>query len=94
MLIRKKHVYNPFQKSEMNKAAAACGEEFGQVFYVYAMAARPVIAAPMVASYCIISVILSRLFLKEKLKISQAICVVSVILGIVILGISEGLSER
>ena len=94
MLIRKKHVYNPFKKSEMNKAAAACGEEFGQVFYVYAMAARPVIAAPMVASYCIISVILSRLFLKEKLKISQAICVVSVILGIVILGISEGLSER
>ena len=85
--------YNPFGKSERNKGIAACCEEFGQVFYVYAMAAKPMLAAPMVASYCIVSVILSRLIIKEKLKASQYACIISVIIGIVLLGISEGLAE-
>ncbi len=85
--------YNPFAKSELYKGVAAVCEEFGQVFYVYAMAKEPVLAAPMVASYCIISVILSRIFVKEKLKASQYACVISVIIGIVILGITDGLAE-
>lgn len=85
--------YNPFAKSERNKGIAACCEEFGQVFYVYAMAAKPMLAAPMVASYCIVSVILSRIIIKEKLKASQYACIVSVIIGIVLLGVSEGLAE-
>ncbi|MBO4399590.1 MAG: hypothetical protein J5795_05610 [Lachnospiraceae bacterium] len=85
--------YNPFAKSERNKGIAACCEEFGQVFYVYAMAKNPMLAAPMVASYCIVSVILSRIIIKEKLKASQYACVFAVIVGIVLLGISEGLAE-
>ena len=94
MLIRTKKAYNPFAKKEiLNKGVAACFEEFGQIFYVFAMARNPVLAAPMVASYCIVSVILSRIFLKEKLKASQYACVVAVIVGIVILGIAEGLGE-
>nr|MCR5311089.1 DMT family transporter [Lachnospiraceae bacterium] len=91
--IRTKKPYNPFAKKELTKGIAAACEEFGQVFYVYAMAKEPVLAAPMVASYCIVSVILSRIFVKEKLKASQYACVVSVIIGIVLLGISEGLGE-
>ncbi len=90
--VKNKKAYNPFQKSEIYKGIAACCEEAGQVFYIYAMALNPVLAAPMVASYCIISVILSRIFIKEKLRRSQYICVVLVIIGIVILGIAEGLS--
>ncbi len=93
MLIRNKKAYNPFAKGEGSKAIASCFEEFGQVFYVYAMAAKPMLAAPMIASYCIVSVILSRIFLKEKLEKSQLACVIAVIIGIVILGISEGLAE-
>lgn len=91
MLIRNKKPYNPFK--EGTKGVAACFEEFGQIFYVYAMARNPVLAAPMVASYCIVSVVLSRIFLKEKLKASQYACVILVIIGIVMLGISEGLAE-
>lgn len=87
-----KKPYNPFKRKELPKATAAVCEELGQVFYVYAMASRPVLAAPMVASYCIVSVILSAVFLKEKLKISQYLCISAVITGIVMLGISEGLS--
>lgn len=93
LLIKEKKPYNPFKKSELFKGVAALCEEFGQVFYVYAMASRPVLAAPLVASYCIVSVILSRIILKEKLKPSQYICVIAVIVGIVLLGISDGLSE-
>ena len=91
MLIRNKAPYNPFKNP--SQATAACFEEFGQIFYVYAMARNPVLSAPMVASYCIVSVVLSRIFLKEKLKASQYACVISVIVGIVMLGISEGLGE-
>ncbi len=91
--IRTKKFYNPFRKSESPKAIAAICEEFGQIFYVYALSGNPIVAAPMVASYCIVSVILARVFLKEKLKISQYICVFAVIAGIVLLGISEGLAE-
>lgn len=91
--IRTGKAWNPFTRKEGNKAIAACCEEFGQVFYVYAMAARPVLAAPMIGSYCIVSVILSRIVVKEKLKPLQYLCVGTVIAGIVLLGISEGLSE-
>lgn len=94
MFIRTKKPYNPFTLGEVkSKGVAALCEEFGQIFYVFAMAANPVIAAPMIASYCIVSIILSRIFLKEKMKLSQYICVAAVVIGIVILGISEGLAE-
>lgn len=92
--IKEKKPYNPFRPAELKtKGVAAVCEEFGQIFYVYAMARRPVLAAPMVASYCIVSVILSRIFLKEKLKASQYACVAAVVVGIVMLGISDGLGE-
>ncbi len=92
MLIKTKKCYNPFAKSERSKGLAAVFEEGGQIFYVFAMAARPMMAAPLIASYCIVSVILSRIFIKEKLNRAQYACVITVIVGIVILGISEGLS--
>ncbi len=92
--IKEKKPYNPFAKRELvNKGPAALCEEFGQFFYVFAMAGKPVVAAPMVASYCIVSLLLGRLILKEKLKIAQYACVAAVVVGIVLLGISEGLAE-
>ena len=91
--IREKKPYNPFSANERWKGVAAVCEEFGQIFYVYAMASKPVLAAPMVASYCIVSVLLSRIFLKEKLKSSQYACAFAVIVGILMLGISEGIGE-
>ena len=84
--IREKKPYNPFAKTEQSKAIAACCEEFGQVFYVFAMARNPVVAAPMVASYCVVSVLLARVFLKEKLKAAQYACILAVIIGIIVIG--------
>ena len=91
MLIRNGKPYNPLR--DPNMAAAAVFEEFGQVFYVYAMARNPVLSAPMVACYCIVSVLLGRIVLREKLKLAQYVCVIIVIAGIALLGVSEGLSE-
>ena len=92
--IKEKKPYNPFAKHELvNKGPAALCEEFGQFFYVFAMAGNPVVAAPMVASYCIVSLLLGRLLLKEKLKVAQYACVAAVVVGIVLLGIADGLAE-
>lgn len=94
MLVKTGHMYNPFGKDELkSKGAAALFEEGGQVFYVFAMSSKPMLAAPMIAAYCVVSVILLRIFVKEELKKSQYACVITVIIGIVILGISEGLAS-
>ena len=94
LFVREKKAYNPFGKGEiMTRGAAALFEQFGQIFYVYAMSENPVVAAPMIASYCVVSAILSRIFLKEKLKAGQYACIAAVVAGIVMLGVSEGLAE-
>lgn len=86
-VIKKQKVQLPKQKDRL---FAALFETAGQFVYVYAIAANAAVAAPMIASYSIVSVILGRIFLKEKLSRLQYISVGAVILGIVILGIVEG----
>lgn len=94
LLIKYKKAYNPFAKAEIKtKGAAALFEQFGQIFYVYALADNPIVAAPMIASYCIVSAILSRIFLKEKLRVGQYACIAAVIVGIVMMGVADGLAE-
>lgn len=88
--IKTKKFYAFYRKSERPKILAALLEEGGQIFYVYAMAENPVMAAPMIGSYCILSVVLSAVFLKERWKKRQGIAISAVIAGILILGIIEG----
>ena len=86
--VRRQPLTLPHQK---DRFAAAVFETAGQFTYVYAMRGRAVVAAPMVASYCIVSVLLSRVFLKEKLSPAQYVTIGVVIAGIVLLGITEGM---
>ena len=86
----KKQSFAP--KLQGNRLAAAIFETIGQFFYVYALSGNGVVAAPMIASYCIVSLILSRIFLKEKLTALQYVTVIIAILGIVLLGVAEGLA--
>ncbi len=73
---------------------AAVFETAGQAFYVYAMSdGNAMVAAPLIGSYCIVSLILSRFVLKEKLSGKKYISVFLVLLGIVLMGILEGLAE-
>lgn len=75
---------------QKDKGVAAIFETAGQFTYVFAMSGMAVVSAPMISAYCIVSLILSRIFIKEKLSIPQYITVAAVILGIIILGIAEG----
>ncbi len=76
------------------RLGAAVFETAGQFVYVRAMSGgNGVIAAPMVAAYSIVSIILSRIFLKEKLPIKQYVAVAVIMAGIIILGVLEGLAE-
>lgn len=93
LLFKEKKPYDPFARTERSKLIAAICEEFGQVFYILAMSRHPVVASPMIASYCIVSLVLSRLILKEKLTKQQYFCVFAVVFGVVLLGVSEGLSN-
>ncbi|MDD2647698.1 MAG: EamA family transporter [Eubacteriales bacterium] len=80
-------------KLQGSRGLAAVCETAGQATYVFAMSGNSAVAAPMIASYCIVSLILSRIFLKETLTKKQWIVISAVIIGIALMGISEGLSE-
>lgn len=71
---------------------AAAFETAGQFAYVYAMSGNGAVAAPVIASYCVVSVVLSRIFLGEKLKPAQYASVALVAAGIILLGIADGMS--
>lgn len=74
---------------EKDKLLAALFETAGQFFYVYALNTNSVVVAPMIASYSIVSVILGRIFLKEKLTHKQYIVIAMVMVGVFILGFFE-----
>ena len=72
-------------KKNKNMWLAAIFETVGQFFYVFAMGADSTINASIVGSYCIMSMILSSIFLNEKLSISKYIFLFIAIIGIVML---------
>ncbi len=79
-------------KGQGSRTLAAACETAGQLTYVYAMSGNGMVAAPMIASYCVASVVLARVFLKEKLTLKQYLMVLCVFAGILLLGIYEGIA--
>ena len=73
--------------NQWEKIVAALCETAGQFTYVFAMSGKAEIAAPIISSVAVFSVILSRIFLKEKLTKKQYIFIGLVLVGIVALGI-------
>ena len=49
-------------------------------------------SAPIISGYCLASVIWSRIFLKEKLSWKHYLMIAFAIMGIVLLGLSDGLT--
>lgn len=76
---------------EKNKLMAAIFETAGQFTYVFAISSHSVITAPIVACYSAFSIILSRVFLKEKLNKWQYIALILIFIGIIVLSIIEEL---
>lgn len=74
---------------EREKGLGAICETAGQFAYVYAIADNAILAAPLISSYCLFSVLLSRIFLKEKLTWRQYAAIGIAACGIAILGIYD-----
>ena len=94
IVLIKKEKFNFKDLKNRDRAVAAIFETAGQAFYVYAMSGgNAIVAAPLIGSYCIVSLVLSRIILKEKLSWKKYISVALVLIGIVMMGIIEGLAE-
>ena len=89
VLVIKKQKLIPRQ--EAPKYTGAIFETAGQFFYIYALAdsEHVAFAAPIISSYCVASVLWSRIFLKEKLSWKHYLNIATVVAGIVILGILD-----
>ena len=71
--------------NEKPKLAAALFETAGEIFYVTAMSGNSTVAAPIIGSYCVLSMLLSRIFLKEKLSKKEYACIFLVLIGVIVL---------
>ncbi len=87
MMIKRVKFELPKQK---DKALAAVCETAGQLTYVYAMSGNGAIAAPIISCVCVVSLLLSRIFLKEKLTKRQYMFIAIIIVGILMLAVLEG----
>ena len=86
----KKVKFGPIPQHK-DKILAAVFETAGQFTYVYALSGNGVIAAPIISSVCVVSLLLSRIFLKEKLSWKTYVFIGVVIIGILLLAVSEEL---
>ena len=77
-------------KMELPKYVGAGFETAGQLTYIYALASgESALATPIISSYCMASVLWSRLFLKEKLSWKHYLCIAITFAGILIMGIYD-----
>ena len=74
-----------------DKILAAVFETAGQFTYVYALGGVDAVAAPILSSVCVVSLLLSRIVLKEKLSWKTYAFIAVVIVGILLLAVSEEL---
>ena len=89
MLIIKKYKYNPFKKEELVRCGAATGETFGTMAFTFAVGISPILTAPIASSYCFVTIVLARIFLKERLTRKQYLSLALLVVGIALLGVSE-----
>ena len=78
-------------KQHKDKILAAVFETAGQFTYVYALGGVDAVAAPILSSVCVVSLLLSRIFLKEKLSWKTYLFIGIVIVGILLLAVAEEL---
>ena len=86
----KKVKFGPLPQHK-DKILAAVFETAGQFTYVYALGGVDAVAAPILSSVCVVSLLLSRIFLKEKLSWKTYVFIGIVIIGILLLAVAEEL---
>ena len=71
------------------KALGGVCETAGQVFYMMVVVSEYKVGLVIISAYCAVSLLWSRLFLKEKLSVKHYIAIALAFIGIVILGIYD-----
>ncbi len=89
MLIAKKYMYNPFKKTELYCCGAATCDTLGSIAFTFAVAISPILTAPITSSYCLVTIVLARILLKERLTKKQYLSLAFLVAGIALLGVSE-----
>ena len=89
LLIAKKYVYNPFQKTELLRCGAGVGDSLGTMAFTFAVGINPILTSPVTSSYCLVTIILAHILLKERLTQKQYLSLAFLVVGIALLGVSE-----
>ena len=78
-------------KAEAPKYVGAVFETVGQFFYIYALAdsAHAAVTVPLISSYCVGSMLLGRIFLKERLSKKHWLSIALVVIGVILLAILD-----
>ncbi|NLZ71551.1 MAG: EamA family transporter [Clostridiaceae bacterium] len=76
-------------KTDRSKMLASVFETAGQFAYIYAIADNPISAAPIISCYSVLTVIWSRIILKEKLSWKHYVGIITAFIGIVILAVFD-----
>ena len=78
---------NLFKNQSKDVYIGGLCETIGQVFYMAVMFADYEVGMPIISAYCVVSVLWSRIFLKEKLSKYHYVSIATTIAGIILLGI-------
>jgi drug/metabolite transporter (DMT)-like permease len=89
LLIAKKYIYNPFKKPELTRCCAGLFDTLGTMTFTFAVGINPILTAPVTSSYCLVTIILARIFLRERLTRKQYLSLAFLVVGIAMLGVSE-----
>ena len=92
ILIKARKPYLPHKKTDIKFFTIGFCEIVASVTYIFALDKSAVLTVPIANSYCIVTLLVSHIFLKERLNVSQYIYIAMVIAGIFIisfLGIFE-----
>lgn len=85
--------YNPVARGEWTKCGAGAFELFAEIAYVFALAINPTFVSPVGSGYCVVSVVLSRIILRERPGRFRYLSIAIVVVGILLLSLSEALKS-
>ena len=81
ILLKEKKPYNPFTRHSAPRILGALSDNVGIVFYAYAMAMNSVSTDPLIAVYPVFVMIGGRIFMKERVSVSQYIFLLGIVAG-------------
>lgn len=84
---KEKKIYNPFKRENSARMLGAVADNIGIVFYSYAMAINSVSTDPLLAIYPVFVMIGGRVLMKEKISTPQYICLLSIIIGSILVAV-------